>query len=244
MDRKKRPETNLPSAVKHGAFCKIAFFPGEDPREFRRLHSELVIEWKPNGPTQQDAVLTLAKLLWRKQRIQIYIAARAAERENSREQAVRFALGVLRVDPDSVAQVLRMCPENIGRALEKKLPRGNYATESDWHLAVREQLELILRWDLKPADGDLVVPQDPFASMFKPPNPLEISDEQLVDMELRTDERLETRIDYTIRRLLQLKASQQIMNSAHLEMYQPEPILLCKPTRSTSRTREKDEPAS
>jgi len=98
--------------------------------------------------TQQDAVLTLAKLLWRKQRIQIYIAARAAERENSREQAVRFALGVLRVDPDSVAQVLRMCPEDIGRALEKKIPRGNYATESDWHLAVREQLELILRSDL------------------------------------------------------------------------------------------------
>src|SRR5262252_6423283 len=57
-------------AVKHGAFAKTAILPGEDQREFEELHSALIEEWAPVGPTEEDAVLSIAKGVWRKRRLQ------------------------------------------------------------------------------------------------------------------------------------------------------------------------------
>jgi hypothetical protein len=58
-----------PSALQHGAWAETALLPGEDPRQFDRLHRGLVKEWSPSGPAEQDAVHTLAKCMWRKRRI-------------------------------------------------------------------------------------------------------------------------------------------------------------------------------
>jgi hypothetical protein len=60
----------LVHAVKHGAFAKTAILPGEDPQEFEELHSALMEEWAPVGPTEEDAVLSIAKGVWRKGRAQ------------------------------------------------------------------------------------------------------------------------------------------------------------------------------
>jgi hypothetical protein len=57
---------NHPNALKHGAFAKTTILPGEDPREFEELHSALIEEWTPVGPTEEDAVLTIARGVWRK----------------------------------------------------------------------------------------------------------------------------------------------------------------------------------
>ena len=59
-----------PNALKHGAFAKTAIIPGEDPQEFEELHSALIEEWGHVGPTEEDAVLTVAKGIWRKRRLQ------------------------------------------------------------------------------------------------------------------------------------------------------------------------------
>jgi hypothetical protein len=58
-----------PNAHKHGAFAKTAILPGEDPLEFEYLHHALIEEWKPIGPTEEDAVLSIAKGMWRKRRV-------------------------------------------------------------------------------------------------------------------------------------------------------------------------------
>jgi hypothetical protein len=50
--------------------------PGEDPREFKQLHSALIAEWQPSGPTEEDAVFSLADLMWRKRRAQRFIQAK------------------------------------------------------------------------------------------------------------------------------------------------------------------------
>jgi hypothetical protein len=63
------PSRTRPSALQHGAWAETAILPGEDPRQFDRLHRGLVKEWSPSGPAEQDAVLTLAKCMWRKRRI-------------------------------------------------------------------------------------------------------------------------------------------------------------------------------
>jgi hypothetical protein len=47
--------------------------PGEDERELQQLHSALIAEWRPSGPTEEDAVHSLADLMWRKRRAQRYI---------------------------------------------------------------------------------------------------------------------------------------------------------------------------
>ena len=64
-----------PNAFKHGVFASMAIVPGEDPREFEELHSAVVEEWTPAGATEQDAVLTIAKGMWLKRRVQKFFQA-------------------------------------------------------------------------------------------------------------------------------------------------------------------------
>src|SRR5215471_9621518 len=58
------------NALKHGVFAETIILPGEDPKDFEQLHRDLIKEWSPSGPAERDAVLTLAKCMWRKRRLQ------------------------------------------------------------------------------------------------------------------------------------------------------------------------------
>ena len=71
----KRAENPL-NAFKHGAFARMAFLPWEDRQEFARLHAALNMEWMPDGPTERDAVFSIAKGMWRKRRMQYFLHAR------------------------------------------------------------------------------------------------------------------------------------------------------------------------
>ena len=62
-----------PNAYKHGVFTRPVIIPGEDAEEFDALYSELIEEWTPNGATEEDGVLSLAKAIWRKRRVQKFI---------------------------------------------------------------------------------------------------------------------------------------------------------------------------
>src|SRR6266516_3295472 len=53
------PSKTRPSALQHGAWAETAILPGEDPRQFERLHRGLIKEWSPCGPAEQDAVKAL-----------------------------------------------------------------------------------------------------------------------------------------------------------------------------------------
>src|SRR5436305_5184019 len=66
-----RAERSLtrPSALRHGAWSKAAVLPWEDARQFDRLCRDLVDEWSPAGPAEEDAVFTLAKCMWRKHQV-------------------------------------------------------------------------------------------------------------------------------------------------------------------------------
>src|ERR1700730_8262776 len=55
--------------LKHGAFAKATILPGEDPAEFQALCEEIFDDVQPQGVLEEDAALTLAKLLWRKWRL-------------------------------------------------------------------------------------------------------------------------------------------------------------------------------
>ena len=61
-----RRKSKRPNAQKHGVFAEPIILPGEDPREFEFLHSALIEEWKPSGPSEQSRVFGIADAEWRK----------------------------------------------------------------------------------------------------------------------------------------------------------------------------------
>ena len=71
----------LHPAVKHGAYSATAVLPGENPTEFKKLHRDLIAEFAPSGVLEDDIVMTMARLVWRKQNLTtLRIAGRAQAR--------------------------------------------------------------------------------------------------------------------------------------------------------------------
>ena len=68
-----------PNAQKHGVFAATAILPGEDHKEFQKLLCDLLMEWNPNGPTEEEAVLSIAKAIWRKRRVQAFLDIQVAK---------------------------------------------------------------------------------------------------------------------------------------------------------------------
>ena len=73
------PQSTRPNAQKHGVFSACSTIPGEDPREFQELLSGLIDEWQPSGPSEEDAVFSLADLMWRKRRAQRFLGTKLLE---------------------------------------------------------------------------------------------------------------------------------------------------------------------
>jgi hypothetical protein len=63
------------NSSKHEGYSNLGVLPGEDPEEFDRHHQSLIDEFEPSGPTECDVVLSLAKCMWRKSRLDIYARA-------------------------------------------------------------------------------------------------------------------------------------------------------------------------
>jgi hypothetical protein len=69
--KRKRP----PPALKHGAYSEAAVLPGEDPAEFKALHEGLIADFRPNGRMEEETVLSIARLTWRRQNLARFEAA-------------------------------------------------------------------------------------------------------------------------------------------------------------------------
>lgn len=69
-----------PPALKHGAFSKTAILPGEDATAFEQLHEDLIAELSPNGALEEDIVVTIARLIWRKGNFVIFRSAELARK--------------------------------------------------------------------------------------------------------------------------------------------------------------------
>jgi hypothetical protein len=58
-----------PNALKHGGFSSMELFPWEDGAAFEKLHRDLVEQYQPRGPVQEDSIRTIASCIWRKGRV-------------------------------------------------------------------------------------------------------------------------------------------------------------------------------
>ena len=94
---------NAPSALKHGGFAGTTILPGEDEAAFDKLHHDLSVEFAPNGPLEEDIVMAMARLVWRKQNLKIYHLA-----ENASNRFTVLATAAIRgiKIPEEVASLL------------------------------------------------------------------------------------------------------------------------------------------
>jgi hypothetical protein len=215
-----------PNAQKHGVFSVSPIIPGEDPQEFEELHSALFDEWKPSSVTQEEAVFTLADLMWRKLRAQKFVRtkleidtwdpSKVAFDENS--GLSDFAARMI-AEPETAFEKYaskRLRPDKI-KHLKQKFPRSKYQSTSEWAEAVINEIETVLL----PATPSLEPPQPgekvdllnevfrKIAAKFQMFSVM-IESMPLFERDLDLRGRLDGMIHRQVKYLFQLKAMQQM----------------------------------
>jgi len=121
----------IPSALKHGAYSATAVLPGESQAEFEKLHQSLIAEISPSGALEDDIVMEIARLSWRKQNLETFHLAECARR-------ARDAI-IWNYDPE---RILRPSDEmeNLSAVFDDpaELAKHIQDTEQQAHNAMRE----------------------------------------------------------------------------------------------------------
>jgi hypothetical protein len=209
-----RQKLKRPNAHKHGVFSATAILPGEDKREFEKLHAAVIKEWRPVGATEQDAVLSIAKAVWRKRRVQKFLEVQLkrntvdpAHPSYNVKNAVSALLVNLHHSPDTAYDDYAhqyLHPEKI-KYLNEKYPSERFSSTSERAVAIANELRSLLE-----------VPTY-FAPAFQQIDQLfhtatNFSDD-MFKQELALDERLDAMIDRAVKRLIQTKAMKQMLGS-------------------------------
>jgi hypothetical protein len=105
----------IPPALKHGAYSATTLLPGEDPAEFEKLHQELIAELKPSGALGDDAVATIARLIWRKRNL---TTCRIAQLTQARYRAIKYEIEWSNGSGDIDAAVEDQAREELGDTYE------------------------------------------------------------------------------------------------------------------------------
>jgi hypothetical protein len=202
-----------PNALKHGAFAKTAILRGEDPQEFQDLVSVLIVEWRPIGPTEEDAVLSIAKCVWRKRRMQRFIEAEAMNSEidpshtgYNEVATLRLIASFIKENPEeSFARYDQILASRLSvdryNKLNQKFPQQNFASPSEWGQAVKNEITSV--WLPALGERGTKVLSVLSAATLLP---------ELFKLELALDERLDAMIDRAIKRLIQTKAMKQMLD--------------------------------
>ncbi len=221
-----------PNAQKHGVFAAAALLPGEHLQEFEELHSALIQEWAPAGATEEDAVLTIAKAIWRKRRKQNFIEIQflnntlnPANPSYNEELGLEFFVTAMKAQP---AVPFAAYAKNFLRAhmityLEEKFPRSDFESNAEQAQAVINEIKLVLL----PATGNL----QPIADYVALSVSAATMSDDLFKQEIALDERLDAILDRAVKRLIQIKAMKQMLGQAGAERVdvQPRKIIARKP---------------
>ena len=231
----RNPQWKRPNAQKHGAFSVCPTIPGEDPREFQELHSALIDEWQPSGPSEEDAVFSLADLMWSKLRAQRFVQAklkaatfdaRTPAFDESRGLAVFACVMTIASEVAFETCANKFLSAKMSDRLNQKFPRSSYQSTTDWAEAILTDIQSFLQ---PAAPGkkidDLTMAIAKLILEWSTVNTVHYAAEFLED-ELKLRKRLEVMIDRKIKHLIQLKAMKQMLRqtSAARDDEQPKRI--------------------
>ena len=193
------------NGLKHGGFAVELILPGERQEDFDALHEGLIAEWAPRGSIEEDAVRTLARLLWRKQRTENYwrsealenmmkyVVASGGNQDIKSAAAIAEKLEVATNDREIEILLLRL-PAQFGEAIRSSIPRANYTDPAQWASALVEYLDSELLPTARAARLN-----GTFAASITP---------EQIAQELALHERMEALIDRTIKRLVACQINQ------------------------------------
>jgi hypothetical protein len=200
------------NAITHGAFSSILILPWESKAKFAELYDELIDEWKPLGRTEQDAVLSIAKGIWRKRRMQAFLGNELDEHSCDPNHLAYNEVEMLRTlyvsietEPDKFETWLRGLPTQKADDLRRKFPRKDFQSDSDWVEAIQHEIKSNLLPAARPVE-DLVGPS---ASV--------LFTDEAIKHDIGVEERIDAMIDRAIKRLVQTKAMKQMLGSSTIE---------------------------
>ena len=202
-----------PNAQKHGVFSATMIVPGENRQEFEELHSAVIQEWAPAGATEEDAVLSIAKAIWRKRRVQkfreIQLMKNALNPEHPSYDAKLGLVGfaVAMADNPEVAfaaDAKRCLRADTITYLKNKFPRLRFKSTAEWAEAVINEINLVLL-------PQYVINVQPAADIAALCLSVASFSDDVFKQELALDERLNAIIDRAVKRLIQTKAMKQML---------------------------------
>ena len=195
---------------------------GEDEQEFEELHSALIDEWQPSGPTEEDAVFSLADLMWRKCRAQKFVQAKWSQATYcSGSPTFVENLGLIlfgdfmRLQPETAFERYAntfLTADNVSY-LKQKFPRANYESTSEWAEAVRAEIQSLLPGPSAPRSRQLDALAEIVSKMTTGWQVANIQDhaKEYFEDELNLRERLDAMIARQVKHLMQLKAGKQML---------------------------------
>jgi hypothetical protein len=199
-----------PNAQKHAVFSKFLIIGGEDPRQFEKLVDELAEEWQPEGKTEHDAVLDIAKGIWLKRRFQLFLIVKATRNAwdpdhpsyDERLGLVAFLAHAKMFPGDAFSRGTHFLRKEQLESLVKAYPKENFESETEWFAAIKNAItsSLFPIYDAVYTDSETY-----FALM----NSAATFSDNLFDRAIALDERLNAMIDRATKRLIQIKAMKQ-----------------------------------
>jgi hypothetical protein len=207
-------KTKPPNATKHGVFAATAILPGENATEFKELHSELIAEWRPDGATEQDTVLSIAKAVWRKRRVQRFLTAQALTHSGDPKHiwynpmlGLMALANAVRGDPENAICSAEsfLDPPRMAHFKQQKFARSLFPSTSEWAEAILKEIDSLLAYIRSEPDTMQMI------AMYQSAEALS---GDLFKQELALDERLDAMIDRAVKRLIQIKAMKQMLGAA------------------------------
>ncbi len=208
--------------VKSGDQVEVAILPDENPLEFERLHTRLAEEWAPDGLLEEDAVLTIAKCIWRRRWYQRFILSKFTtksfdEDSYKKDQQELIAFHKVLVEGAAEHEIRR----ELGRQrvpwqyyLLRDVPRQDFENTEAWAEAMAEAIKgSLLPHIANVLDGV----EEAIVRQRKIPGPT--SDELFV-RELRFDERNEAALQRAIDRLLELKQPKRSISFRAIQRFE------------------------
>ena len=220
------PKRKRPNALKHGIFALNPTIPGEDVEEYAELCARLFDEWQPSGPTEEDAVFSLAGLMWRKLRAERFLRAKLIlstcdprSPTFDERRGLDLFIAWMRSEPETAferhaSKVLRA--DAISH-LQQKFPRSNYQSTSEWGQAVITEIKSVLLpaappslAATEPGEGDLPEPLRKMLVENLVGNSI-VQAKEFFEADLNLRERLNAMIHRQVKHLIQLKAMKQAL---------------------------------
>jgi hypothetical protein len=192
-----------PNALKHGATSQEPMLWGEKQEDYDALRDGLYVEWTPAGPTEENLVQTLLDLLWRSRRLSLFDKIKAQQKLDSVHRQNEISVHVEKLSALAPDFEEATSEELVEEKLAIMSPLYRNTVLSKWPLGKDEDPN---GWGAKIAKGL----QDWKVEKREGPNEfLAMSDDVDLHYSLLRREKLDAKIEQTIKRLIQVKAAKQ-----------------------------------